>query len=104
MRAVIAESFERIHRSNLVGMGVLPLQLPTSVTRKTLKLNGSERFDIVDLASGIEPRMNLPLIIHRMDGSRETVQTLCRIDTLDEVAYYRHGVILHYVLRHLVDS
>jgi aconitate hydratase len=104
VRAVIAESFERIHRSNLVGMGVLPLQLPAGVTRKTLKLNGSEQFDIVDLASGVEPRMNVPLIIHRTDGSRETVETLCRIDTFDEVAYYRHGGILHYVLRHLANS
>jgi len=101
VRAVVAESFERIHRSNLVGMGVLPLQFPAGVNRKSLKLDGSETFDIVGVEAGLKPRMTLPLTITRADGSVETVDLLCRIDTLDEVDYYKHGGILQYVLRSL---
>ena len=104
IRAVITESFERIHRSNLVGMGVLPLVLPEGVTRKTLNLDGSETFDIVGIAGEITPGMELPLTITRADGATETVPLKCRIDTLDEVDYYRHGGILQYVLRGLLDS
>ncbi|MEM7041240.1 MAG: aconitate hydratase AcnA [Pseudomonadota bacterium] len=101
VKAVIAESFERIHRSNLVGMGVLPLVFKDGVTRKSLKLDGSETFDIQGIKDGIKPRMDVDFIITRADGNEETIQLLCRIDTLDEVDYYRHGGILHYVLRQL---
>jgi aconitate hydratase len=101
VRAVIAESFERIHRSNLVGMGVLPLQFQDGTTRQTLRLDGSEVFHISGLAAGITPRMQVPLRIVRADGAEETLEVLCRIDTLDEVAYYQHGGILQYVLRNL---
>ncbi|MCG8490474.1 MAG: Fe/S-dependent 2-methylisocitrate dehydratase AcnD, partial [Sneathiellales bacterium] len=101
IKAVIAESFERIHRSNLVGMGILPLQFPDGVSRKSLKLDGSETVDISGIADGIKPRMTVPCRITRKDGSTETVDLLCRIDTLDEVDYYRHDGILQYVLRKL---
>ncbi len=103
-KAVIVESFERIHRSNLVGMGVLPLQMPEGTDRKTLKLDGSETFDITGVASGIKPRMTVTLTIHRADGKADTVPLLCRIDTLDEVEYFKHGGILPYVLRHLLKA
>ncbi len=102
VRAVITESFERIHRSNLVGMGVLPLVFPEGVTRKTLKLDGSETFDIIGVEQEIKPGMTLPLSIHRADGRTETVPLKCRIDTLDEVDYFLHGGILPYVLRSLL--
>ena len=101
VKAVIVESFERIHRSNLVGMGVLPLQFKDGATRQTLKLDGSETFDITGIADGITPRMDVACTIHRADGSTENIMLLCRIDTEDEVDYYRHGGILHYVLRNL---
>ncbi|MEM8949159.1 MAG: aconitate hydratase AcnA, partial [Pseudomonadota bacterium] len=104
VKAVIAESFERIHRSNLVGMGVLPLVFKDGVTRKSLKLDGSETFDIKGIKDGITPRMDLECTIKRADGSEETIELLCRIDTLDEVDYYRHGGILHYVLRQLASQ
>jgi aconitate hydratase len=104
VKAVIAESFERIHRSNLVGMGVLPLQFKEGMTRKTLGLDGSETFDITGLATGIKPRMDVSCRITRKDGSAQTVTLLCRIDTLDEVEYYRHGGILPFVLRNLAKS
>jgi len=104
VRAVIAESYERIHRSNLVGMGVLPLQFEKDVSRKTLRLDGSETFDLTGLASGITPGMKVRAIIHRTDGSAEDVDLLCRIDTLDEVDYYRHGGILPYVLENLLKE
>ncbi len=101
VRAVIAESFERIHRSNLVGMGVLPLQFKPGMTRKTLNLDGSEIFDIAGLTGKIRPGMDLGCRITRADGTREEMTLLCRIDTLDEVEYYRHGGILRFVLRNL---
>jgi aconitate hydratase len=104
VKAVIAESFERIHRSNLVGMGVLPLVFPEGIDRKTLKLDGSETFDIVGVEKDIKPRMKLPLTIHRKDGSSQTVELICRIDTLDEVEYYKHGGILPYVLRGMLAA
>ncbi|HZB91399.1 MAG TPA: aconitate hydratase AcnA [Stellaceae bacterium] len=104
VRAVIAESFERIHRSNLVGMGVLPLQFKEGSDRKTLKLDGSERFDILGIASGLKPRIDLACRIHRASGAVETLSLLCRIDTLDELEYFRHGGILQYVLRHMVKA
>ncbi|WP_223452183.1 MULTISPECIES: aconitate hydratase AcnA [unclassified Pseudomonas] len=105
VKAVIAESFERIHRSNLVGMGVLPLQFKLDQNRKSLNLTGKETLDIQGL-SGVEltPRMNLTLIITRENGSREKIEVLCRIDTLNEVEYFKSGGILHYVLRQLIAS
>lgn len=99
VRAVIAESFERIHRSNLVGMGVLPLQFTGGMTRASLNLKGDEKFDIQGIANGLKPRSELTVTIVRADGSKQDVQALCRIDTLDEIEYYRNGGILHYVLR-----
>ncbi|MBI3452304.1 MAG: aconitate hydratase, partial [Rhodospirillales bacterium] len=104
IKAVIVESFERIHRSNLVGMGVLPLQFPEGVDRKTLKLDGSEIFDLSGVADGVKPRMTVTLAIKRADGSTQSVPLICRIDTLDEVEYYRHGGILPYVLRGLLKA
>ena len=101
IKAVVVESFERIHRSNLVGMGVLPLQLPEGTTRKTLKLDGSETFDVIGLTGGIKPRMSLTLVVHRQNGQSEKLPVVCRIDTQDEVEYFRHGGILQYVLRGL---
>jgi aconitate hydratase len=105
VKAVVAESFERIHRSNLVGMGVLPLQFKLDQNRKSLHLNGSETLDILGL-TGVEltPRMNLTLVITREDGSSEKIEVLCRIDTLNEVEYFKSGGILHYVLRQLIAS
>ncbi len=101
IRAVIVESFERIHRSNLVGMGVLPLQFPSGVTRETLNLDGTETYDVTGLEGGITPRMELTLTIHRADGSTDETPVLCRIDTLDEVDYFLAGGILQYVLKRL---
>ena len=99
VRAVIAESFERIHRSNLVGMGVLPLQFTRGATRKTLCLDGSESIDVRGIAGELAPRSELECTITRANGTRESLQLLCRLDTPHEVAYYRHGGLLHYVLR-----
>ncbi|MZR23742.1 aconitate hydratase AcnA [Sneathiella chungangensis] len=104
IKAVIAESFERIHRSNLVGMGVLPLQFPEGVTRKTLNLDGSEVIDLTGIEEGVTPRMKVSCKITRTDGSSQEIDLLCRIDTLDEVEYYRHDGILQYVLRNLSAS
>ena len=98
IKAVIVESFERIHRSNLVGMGVLPLVFPDGMDRKRLGITGEEVIDITGLHD-LHPRMELSLIVHRPNGKTDTVPVICRIDTLDEVAYYQHGGILHYVLR-----
>ena len=105
IKAVIAESFERIHRSNLVGMGVLPLQFKLDQNRKSLNLTGRETLDILGL-TGVEltPRMNLTLVITRENGSQEKIEVLCRIDTLNEVEYFKSGGILHYVLRQLIAS
>ena len=105
VKAVIAESFERIHRSNLVGMGVLPLQFKLDQNRKSLNLTGKETLDILGLTGApLQPRMNLTLVITREDGSQEQVEVLCRIDTLNEVEYFKAGGILHYVLRQLIAS
>ncbi|HXV23471.1 MAG TPA: aconitate hydratase AcnA [Alphaproteobacteria bacterium] len=104
VKAVVAESFERIHRSNLVGMGVLPLQFHEGVTRKTLGLDGSELFDLTGLAGSLKPLAELALLIRRTDGRSDTASVLCRIDTADELDYYRHGGILHYVLRNLLKT
>ena len=105
VKAVIAESFERIHRSNLVGMGVLPLQFKLDQNRKNLKLTGKETLDILGLTDAeLQPRMNLTLVITREDGQQEKIEVLCRIDTLNEVEYFKAGGILHYVLRQLIAS
>ena len=104
VRAVIVESFERIHRSNLVGMGVLPLQFKDGATRQSLGLDGSETVTISGLASDLKPRMDVPCTITRADGSSQSISLLCRIDTENEVDYYRHGGILHYVLRQLASG
>jgi aconitate hydratase len=100
VRAVITESFERIHRSNLVGMGVLPLQFADGVTRKTLGLTGDETFTIMKVAE-IRPRQDVTVTLTRADGTIETFQTRCRIDTVNELDYFLNGGILHYVLRKL---
>jgi aconitate hydratase len=100
--AVIAESFERIHRSNLVGMGVLPCQFKEGVNAQTLKLDGSETFDLTGLERDLKPRQDVTLVIHRADGTTEEVPVVLRIDTPIEIEYYQHGGILPYVLRQLV--
>jgi len=104
IRAVIAESFERIHRSNLVGMGVLPLLFKDGMTRKSLNLDGSEVFDITGVEAGLKPRMDVTCKITRANGKSETIQLLCRIDTAEEVEYFKNGGILHYVLRSLAKA
>jgi aconitate hydratase len=102
VRAVIAESFERIHRSNLVGMGVLPCQFKEGVSAASLNLDGTECFDVVGLESGITPRQDVTLIVRRAGGQVEEVPVTLRIDTPIEVDYYLHGGILPYVLRQLI--
>jgi aconitate hydratase len=102
VKVVVAQSFERIHRSNLVGMGVLPLQFKEGTTAQTLKLDGSETYDIVGLDANLKPQQDLTLKITRKDGSVENVPVRCRIDTPIEIDYYQHGGILPYVLRQLV--
>ena len=102
IKAVIAESFERIHRSNLVGMGVLPLLFQEGTTHHTLDLHGDELIDILGLED-LHPRMTLTMRITRGDA-RQDVPVICRVDTLDEVNYYRHGGILHYVLRGMAKA
>jgi aconitate hydratase len=104
VKAVIVESFERIHRSNLVGMGVLPLQFKEGTTRQTLKLDGDEVLDITGVADGLRPRKELTLRIRNASGSVREEPVICRIDTLDELEYYRHGGILQYVLRSLLKA
>jgi aconitate hydratase len=103
VKAVIVESFERIHRSNLVGMGVLPLTFKEGMDRKTLGLTGDEIIDIVG-PGRLKPRMDLTLVIHRPNGKTDQVPVTCRIDTVDEVAYYQHGGILQYVLRGMAKA
>ncbi len=104
VKAVIAESFERIHRSNLIGMGVLALQFVDGQTRQTLGLDGTEKLSIRGLSADIKPRQMLTVDVERTDGSRNSFQVLCRIDTLNEVQYFKAGGILHFVLRQLLGS
>jgi aconitate hydratase len=104
VKAVIAESFERIHRSNLVGMGILPLTFHGETNRKSLNITGDEIIALNGMAAGISPRMKVDMVITRKDGSTETIPLLCRIDTLDEVAYYKNGGILQFVMRSLLGS
>jgi aconitate hydratase len=102
VRAVVAESFERIHRSNLVGMGVLPCTFPNGVTAQTLKLNGTEVFSIEGLSQPPKPQEKLALVIQRENGTTEKTPVVSRLDTPVEVEYYLHGGILPYVLRQLL--
>ncbi|HBT3237425.1 TPA: aconitate hydratase AcnA [Klebsiella aerogenes] len=101
VRVVIAESFERIHRSNLIGMGILPLEFPQGVTRKTLQLTGEERIDISNLQA-LHPAATVPVTITRADGQQEVIQCRCRIDTATELTYYQNDGILHYVIRNML--
>ena len=102
VKAVIAASYERIHRSNLVGMGVLPLQFVEGVNAQTLGLDGSETFDVVGINDTLTPRQNVELVIHRADGTSQSVPVVVRIDTPIEIDYYRHGGILPFVLREIL--
>jgi aconitate hydratase len=104
VKAVIAKSFERIHRSNLVGMGVLPLQFKGADTHQSLGIKGDEVFSITGLAGGIKPQMDATLVIKRNDGSEQKVVVLVRIDTPIEVDYYLNGGILPYVLSELLAA
>jgi aconitate hydratase len=104
VKAVIAASYERIHRSNLVGMGILPLQFHEGTTAQTLGLDGTERYDIVGLGEDLKPRQELTLRITRKDGASQDVTVKVRIDTPIEVDYYRHGGILPFILRQLINE
>ncbi|MFN4289242.1 MAG: aconitate hydratase AcnA [Permianibacter sp.] len=104
VKAVVAESFERIHRSNLVGMGVLPLQFQGNDSIASLGLKGDETVNVVGLEAGIKPRQTLKVEITRKDGSKVTIDALCRIDTANEVEYYKNGGILQYVLRNMIAA
>jgi aconitate hydratase len=104
VKVVVAQSFERIHRSNLVGMGVLPLQFKDGVTAQTLGLDGSETFDVIGLSPAVKPQQDLTLRITRKDGTAQDVLVTCRIDTPIEIDYYQHGGILPYVLRQIVAA
>ncbi len=101
VKAVIAESYERIHRSNLIGMGVLPLQFPEGTDRKTLNLDGTEEVDIPDLGNDLKPSDTVT-VVFRKDGKEQKVDALSRLDTAAEVGYYKNGGILHYVLRQMM--
>ena len=100
VKAVLTESFERIHRSNLVGMGVLPLQFKGDMTRKSLGLDGTEKFDVTGLTS-LKPLGDVQVTIHRANGKAEAITVQCRIDNMGELDYYKNGGVLHYVLRSL---
>lgn len=100
---MVAQSFERIHRSNLVGMGVLPCQFKEGTTVQTLRLDGTERFDILGLEE-IKPRRDVTLVVHRTDGRTETVPLTLRIDTPVGIEYYQSGGILPYVLKQLLSK
>jgi aconitate hydratase len=104
IKAVIARSFERIHRSNLVGMGVLPLQFMGDDSVQSLGITGTETFDLKGIEGEITPQMEATLVIHRANGESQQVQVLLRIDTPIEVDYYKHGGILPFVLRQLLAA
>ncbi len=102
IKAVIAESFERIHRSNLIGMGILPLQFINDVNRKNLKLIGSELISIINIEKGVNPSDEVTVEIKYTSGEIKKIKTLCRIDTKNELEYYKNGGILQYVLRNMI--
>ena len=102
VKAVIAESFERIHRSNLIGMGVLPLQFANGDSRTSLNLDGSEMIDIPELGNDIKPGQEIKVVIHYDNGQQNSIHATCRLDTATEVEYFRNGGILHYVLRQMM--
>ena len=103
VKAVVTESYERIHRSNLVGMGIVPLQFKNGDSRKTLAIDGSETFDLVGQVNELEPGQDITLRINRADGISQDVVVTCRIDTVNEVQYFQSGGILNYVLRNLMQ-
>ena len=102
VKVVLAESFERIHRSNLIGMGILPLQFLENMNRKNLKLEGSELISVIDIEKGLNPSDKIKLEIKYLSGDIKTIDTLCRIDTKNELEYYKNGGILQYVLRNMI--
>lgn len=104
VKAVVAKSFERIHRSNLIGMGVLPLQFPEGISDESLGLTGEETFSLTELSDHLQPGQAVPMEIKSPDGSRQTVHLTVRIDTEIEIEYYRHGGILQYVLRDILSE
>jgi aconitate hydratase len=104
VKAVVAKSFERIHRSNLIGMGVLPLQFPEGISDESLELTGEETFSLTGLSDHLQPGQTVPMEIKSPDGSRQTVHLKVRIDTEIEIEYYRHGGILQYVLRDILSE
>lgn len=104
VKAVVAKSFERIHRSNLIGMGVLPLQFPEGISDESLGLTGEETFSLTGLSDHLQPGQTVPMEIKSPDGSRQTVHLTVRIDTEIEIEYYRHGGILQYVLRDILSE
>ena len=104
VKAVIAESYERIHRSNLIGMGILPLQFQEGFDRKKLSIKGSELFTIINIEKGLRPRDDVNCEIKYTDGTTKTIKLLCRIDTANEIEYYKHGGILQHVLRNMLQE
>ena len=102
VKAVIAESFERIHRSNLIGMGILPLQFINDINRTNLNLKGSELISVNEIEKGINPSDKVTLEIKYISGDIKKIETLCRIDTKNELEYYKNGGILQYVLRNMI--
>ena len=104
VRAVIAESYERIHRSNLIGMGVLPLQFPEGTTRKSLNLDGTEEVDIPNLGNDLKPSQEIEVVFRKDNGKEQTVKAISRLDTGAEVTYFKNGGILHYVLRQMMTD
>jgi aconitate hydratase len=104
VRAVVARSFERIHRSNLVCMGVLPCELPAGVTAATLALCGSEKFDLIGLDDSARPGQALTLVVHRTDGRADKIPVILRIDTPAEIEYVRHGGIMPYILNEITEG
>ena len=102
IKAVIAESFERIHRSNLIGMGILPLQFKDNINRKNLNLTGSELISVIDIEKGVNPSDEITIEIKYVSGEIKKIKTICRIDTKNELEYYKNGGILQYVLRNMI--
>jgi len=104
VKAVVAESYERIHRSNLIGMGVMPLQFPKGTDRKSLKLTGEETISLSGMAGETKPGQTIQMTVTYRDGNEEKVDLVSRIDTVNEAGYFLNGGILHYVLREMIKS